>query len=109
MQEQGGPSSGGLSGLYVHDRAPEYRSGEEHWLIPRVGDGSDCLSPVLLWWILLFGLSLLARYEPAAWRAALNLDQSPVADPLTQLLDDALVIVPDLLFDAATQDRGTIS
>jgi hypothetical protein len=108
MQEQGGPSSGGLSGLYVHDRAPEYRSGEEHWLIPRVGDGSDCLSPVLLWWILLFGLSLLARYEPAAWRAALNLDQSPVADPLTQLLDDALVIVPDLLFDAATQDRGTI-
>ena len=108
MQEQGKPSSGGPSRFYVHDRPLAYRSGEERWLIPRVGHGSDWLSPILLWWILLFGLSLLARYEPVAWRAALDLDQSPVADPLTQLLDDALVIVPALLFDAATQDRGSI-
>jgi hypothetical protein len=93
--------------LHVHNRAPEYRSGKERWLTPVVGDGSDWLPPVLLWWILLFGLSLLARYEPAAWRAALDLDQSPIADPLTQLLDDALVVVPALLFNAATQDRRT--
>jgi hypothetical protein len=30
-------------------------------------------------------------------------------DPLTELLDDALVIVPDLLFEAATQDRSATS
>jgi hypothetical protein len=93
-------------GVNAHNRAPGYRIGEERWLIPVVGDGSDRLPPVLLWWILLFGLSLLARYEPAAWRAALDLDRSAVADPLRQLLDDALVTVPALLFDAATQDRG---
>jgi len=96
-----------LSGLHDRNGAPEYRSGEVRWLIPTVGDESDRLPPVLLWWILLFSLSLLARYEPAAWRAALDLDRSPVADPLTQLLDDALVTVPALLFDAATQDHGT--
>lgn len=107
MQEwRGEPPPEELFGLHVHSRAPGHRSGEERWLIPVVGDGSDRLPPVLLWWILLFGLSLLARYEPAAWRAALDLDKSPVADPLKQLLDDALVIVPALLFDAATQDRG---
>jgi hypothetical protein len=33
----------------------------------------------------------------------------PVADPLKELLDDALVIVPDLLFEAATQDRRAMS
>jgi hypothetical protein len=66
---------------------------------------SHRLPPLLLWWALLFGLSLLARYQPAAWRAALDLDHSPCADPLATLLDEALVIVPDLLFDAAARDR----
>ena len=94
-----------FSGLQPHNRVPGARSGEERWLIPVVGDGSDSLPAVLLWWILLFGLSLLARYEPAAWRAALDLDRSPVADPLRQLLDDALVTAPALLFEAAAQDR----
>src|SRR5262249_12327659 len=62
------------------------------WLIPRVGDEADQLPPLLLWWIVLFSLSLLARYEPAAWRAALDLDRSPRADPLTPPLDEALAI-----------------
>lgn len=107
MQERPGESPPEeFSRLHAHNRVSGYRSGEERWLIPVVGDGSDRLSPVLLWWILLFGLSLLARYEPTAWRAALDLDRSTVADPLTQLLDDALVTVPALLFDAATRDRG---
>jgi hypothetical protein len=101
----GEPPPEELFGSHIHNRAPEYPSAKEHWLIPLVGDGSDRLPPVLLWWVLLFGLSLLARYEPAAWRAALDLDKSRVADPLTKLLDDALVIVPDQLFEAATQDR----
>ena len=60
---------------------------------------------MLIWWALLFGLSLLARYEPVAWQTALDLDQSRIADPLTKLLDDALEIVPDLLYAAATNPR----
>jgi hypothetical protein len=54
--------------------------------------------------VLLHGLSLLARYEPAAWRAALDPDTSPIADPLTELLDQALEIVPGLLYDTVTFD-----
>lgn len=105
----GEPPPAELVAAHVHNRVPRYRRTEEHWLIPEVGDGSDQLPPLLLWWVLLFGLSLLARYEPATWRAALDLDRSPVADPLKELLDDALVIVPDLLFEAATQDRRAMS
>jgi hypothetical protein len=88
---------------YVSERLPLYLRTEEFWLVPPVGDGSDQLRPVLLWWALLHGLSLLARYEPAAWRAALDLDYSPIADPLANLLDQALEIVPDLLSDVATR------
>ena len=66
------------------------------------------MPPVLLWWVLLHGLSLLARYEPAAWRLALDLDISPIADPLIGLLDKALQIVPDLLYEAATLSHATM-
>ena len=89
---------------HVAFRLPLYRRTTERWLIPEVGNGADRLGPVLLWWVLLHGLSLLARYEPAAWRAALNLDSSRIADPLTELLDQALEIVPDLLYDTVTSD-----
>jgi hypothetical protein len=91
-----------LPGLFASHRAPEYWNAQARWLVPVVGERSDRLPPVLIWWVLLFGLSLLARYEPVAWQAALDLDHSRIADPLTKLLDDALEIVPDLLFAAAT-------
>jgi hypothetical protein len=85
---------------YPHNRISQHEQASRHWLVPAVGRGSDRLSPLLLWWALLFGLSLLARYQPAEWRAALDLDHSPCADRLMGLLDDALLIVPDLLYEA---------
>jgi hypothetical protein len=92
---------------YLAKRFPHYSQTEAFWLVPEVSDGRDRLAPVLLWWALLHGLSLLARYEPAAWRLALDLDTSPIADPLIDLLDSALQIVPDLLYDAATLSGPT--
>ena len=52
----------------------------------------------MLWWALIHGLSLLARYQPAERRAALDLDRSEIADPLREVLDQAMEIVPELLF-----------
>lgn len=86
----------------VHNRVPQYRYSREHWLVPVVGDAADELPPMLLWWVLLFGLSLLARYEPAAWRAALDADASDLAVPLEELLDEALEVTPALLHEALT-------
>jgi hypothetical protein len=87
----------------VHNRVPQYRYRQEHWLIPRVGERNDQLPALLVWWVLLFALSVLARYEPAVWRNALDPDQSELAVPLEELLDEALVVVPDLLSEAITQ------
>jgi hypothetical protein len=77
----------------VSDEIAEHRYTGEHWLIPRIGPRDDELPPLLLWWVLLFGLSLVARYEPAAWRAALDVE-TPLAVRLEDLLDEALEAVP---------------
>lgn len=68
------------------------------WLRPAVA--GVALSPLLTWWSLLFGLSMLARYEPATWTAALNYDTSELAAPLDELLHIALERVPELVFTA---------
>lgn len=55
------------------------------------------LSSLLNWWTLLFALSMLARYEPAAWTQAIDYDVSELAAPLRQLLEIGLDRVPELI------------
>jgi len=50
--------------------------------------------PLMLWWALLLALSSLARYEPAAWTSAIDLDASPLAVSLERVLDIAAERVP---------------
>jgi hypothetical protein len=92
----------------VQVRVPQYKHMREHWLLPYVGDGRDELPALLIWWVLLFALSLLARYEPAAWRAALDPDQSGLAVPLEHLLEEALTITPYLLYEVLTGESALL-
>jgi hypothetical protein len=107
LSPEGIPSAEMLES-HVTCRVPRYRYGREHWLVPVVGDGNDDVPPLLIWWSLIFGLSLLARYEPVAWQAVLNPDQSELAVPLERLLDDALDIAPELLYEAITQQPALL-
>lgn len=88
--------------------APEYRFANFRHLLPAVGDGQDELPPVLLWWVLLFALSMYARYEPAAWTAALSVNSSELSVPLEAVLDEALNAVPHLLLDALMLDAALL-
>lgn len=63
------------------------------YALPEVG-GALSPSPLLLWWALLLGLSHLARYEPAAWAGALDLEASELAVGLERVLDVAAERVP---------------
>jgi hypothetical protein len=74
------------------------------WIRPAVG--GVALSSLLTWWALLFGLSMLARYEPAGWATALDVESSELAVPLEELLDIALDRVPELIFDALSAERN---
>jgi hypothetical protein len=55
------------------------------------------MSSLLTWWTLLFGLSILARYEPAVWMAALDYDSSNLAARLDAVLATGLERVPELV------------
>jgi YaaC-like Protein len=84
--------------------APDGDGFGPRWIRPAVDDVA--LSSLLTWWALLFGLSMLARYEPAGWATVLDVESSELAVPLEQLLDIALDRVPELIFDALTAERN---
>lgn len=81
-------------------RIPLYRFPNEHWLLPGIGSRRSPMTPLMLWWALLFGLSLLARYQSAEWVSALDPDESVLTVPVEELMDEALEAVPHVLFEA---------
>ncbi len=76
----------------------------EHWLRPELSDGSSP-SELVTWWALLYALSMLARYEPAAWFRTLDYDSSTWAAPLTELLRIGTEAVPRLVLASLTRNR----
>jgi hypothetical protein len=68
-------------------------------LLPTLPGQDSVLNPLMTWWILLFGLSIFARYEPELWMEALDVDHSSLAVPLESVLQRALVAVPALLHE----------
>lgn len=56
----------------------------------------------MLWWALLLGLSSLARYDPARWTAAIDLDASDLAVSFERVLDIAEQRVPARILEALT-------
>lgn len=71
------------------------------YALPWVG-GGESPHPLMLWWALLLGLSSLARYEPAAWIDAINLDKSELAVSLERVLETAQVCIPERILDSLT-------
>lgn len=73
--------------------------GDSRCLIPLLPDQTEQLSPLLLWFILLFGLSIYARYEPGLWGQALEVSRDVRAVPLEALLEKALDVMPRLVYE----------
>lgn len=81
--------------------APEISGGDKfRVLIPTLPGQSELLSPLMTWWLLLFGFSIFARYHPGLWVKALQVDRSPAAVPLEAILDHALNLLPRLIYEA---------
>lgn len=74
---------------------PDLQDTNERWLFPAAPNGTAPFTPLTAWWVLLFGLSVVARYDPGPWSQALNLDDSSgYAVPLRLVLDEALSHLP---------------
>ena len=62
---------------------------EGNLVLLRSGLGvTDAVPSILVtWWGVLLALSSLARYEPVAWRRALDIDKARTADPLERAIN----------------------
>ena len=69
-------------------------------ILPSVGGSEQPIKPIIAWWMLLFGCSMLARYHPRTWRQVLDVDRSPDAVPAELLLARAAELLPELLLEA---------
>ncbi|GAA2240353.1 hypothetical protein GCM10010145_02510 [Streptomyces ruber] len=85
--------TGGFASLY----GTRYRG--RSIAFPALTGNSLPLHPLLAWWAALYALSMLARYEPAAWATAINVDKNKQAVPIEHLLDEALDAVPALALE----------
>ena len=72
-------------------------TGSSRHLRPTLASDSELLNPLMLWWVLLFGLSVFARYHPSLWMEALEVDRSELAVPLEGILDKGLSVIPALV------------
>jgi hypothetical protein len=59
--------------------------------------GGVAMPFLMIWWMLLYAMSMLARYEPATWVGALNVDRSPIAVPLEAALERPTEVIPQLI------------
>jgi hypothetical protein len=75
---------------------------ERMYFRPGIGPSRAVPSPLITWWGILLALSSLARYEPVAWRRALDIDRSPIAWALERGLAIAEQRIPELVLKAVT-------
>jgi hypothetical protein len=73
---------------------------DRFYLRPGLGVDGGEISLLMTWWAALLGLSSLARYEPALWRAGLDADSSKIAAMLEAVLDAGQARVPELIAHA---------
>ena len=69
-------------------------------VVPSVGGHDTALHPLMVWWQVLYALSMLTRYHPDRWTEMIDVNVSQQAVAIDDVLDLALDAVPDLLDEA---------
>jgi len=66
------------------------------------------MTPLALWWLLFFGISISARCHRAPWLQALDVQGSKEAVPLEGILDKARVLLPAMVYEAIFMNPAPI-
>lgn len=80
--------------------APKVAFGESRYLIPRLANQEKMLSPLMLWWVLLYGFSVYARYHPELWQRTLDVDRSSAAVGIEHIMTHAMKCLPGMIYNA---------
>lgn len=85
---------------FMDQRAITYGRSSVRWVMPAVGGNTRPLHPYATWFAILYTLSMVARYAPAQWGTALDVNQSSDAVRLEEAMDTALDMAPNLVLQA---------
>jgi len=80
--------------------------GQQRLAFPTVGGSTKPAHPFLLWWSILYALSMLARYEPKVWVNRIRINESNDATAIEYLLDQALILLPELIHRTIHEAAG---
>jgi YaaC-like Protein len=75
-------------------------------VLPSIGGNIEAQRLLVTWWLVLYCLSMLARYYPTVWTKLLDVDSSSLAVPFDHLISVARAKVPRLIFDAVHELRA---
>lgn len=98
-----GLTSDGLGGLIAELDLPRDAEGRlvdirnVRWALPALHGTGSAQHPLLVWWALLYALSMLARYEPRVWADMVSISGSGDAAAIEHLLSQSLVALPELI------------
>lgn len=67
--------------------------------VPNIGGNSKAMHELIVWWLILYAFSMLARYYPSEWSSALDFDRSELAVPIDHLILTAQDSLATLCFD----------
>ncbi|WP_166663274.1 YaaC family protein [Streptomyces sp. KS 21] len=73
--------------------------GGRRWYLPAPGTSSCEPHLLMAWWAVLHTLSMLARYQPAAWAKLIAVDTSLHVVPIERFLQHAIDHLPALVED----------
>jgi hypothetical protein len=79
--------------------------GEGGVFLPAVGGNTEAMHEVVLWWLILYGFSMLARYYPDAWLRVLDTDKSELAVPIDHLFSVARSELASMVFTVLNDMR----
>ncbi|MFY7065710.1 YaaC family protein [Nocardiopsis changdeensis] len=82
----------------LHGKSRLYQGGR--YLFPAPPGADRGMHPLMAWWAILHTLSMLARYHPVEWARHIDVDASPYAVPIEELLRVSLGVLPELILEA---------
>jgi hypothetical protein len=101
--------SGGLRAIEVRWQPPLpsssdhdlYKSSHDRslWMLPEIEDGCGGFHALVAWLVALFGLSQLARYDPARWAQMINIGESRHAVAIETMLREGIERAPQMVAD----------
>ncbi|MET9720280.1 YaaC family protein [Streptomyces rochei] len=71
--------------------------GRSRFFLPSITPAGQQLHLLMAWWSVIYTLSMLARYEPAAWAELISVDKNHYAVPIEGVLKRAIDFLPSLI------------